>query len=54
MLSSTCLAVVLVPAFFVMLQRIDEKWKGKKDKPAPTSDAATPETLAPAPAAAHE
>jgi HAE1 family hydrophobic/amphiphilic exporter-1 len=54
MLSSTCLAVVLVPAFFVFLQRIDEKWKGKKDKPAPTSDAATPETLAPAPAAAHE
>jgi HAE1 family hydrophobic/amphiphilic exporter-1 len=31
MLSSTCLAVVLVPAFFVVLQRLDERWKGKNE-----------------------
>jgi HAE1 family hydrophobic/amphiphilic exporter-1 len=32
MLSSTFLAVVLVPAFFVLLQQIDENRKGRKEK----------------------
>ena len=30
MIASTCLAVVFVPAFFVVLQRLDERRKGKK------------------------
>ena len=30
MIASTCLAVVFVPAFFVVLQRLDERWSKKK------------------------
>jgi hypothetical protein len=30
MIASTCLAVVFVPAFFVVLQQLDERRKGKK------------------------
>jgi HAE1 family hydrophobic/amphiphilic exporter-1 len=37
MLSSTCLAVVFVPAFFVVLQRLDEARKRKKAPDAPAS-----------------
>lgn len=41
MLSSTFLAVVLVPAFFVLLQQIDENRKGRKEKaPGPEGEAA--------------
>ena len=29
MISSTCLAVLLVPAFFIVLQTLDERRKGK-------------------------
>ncbi|HEY8005464.1 MAG TPA: efflux RND transporter permease subunit [Methylocella sp.] len=32
MIASTCLAVVFVPAFFVVLQRLDERWSKKKIK----------------------
>ena len=39
MLSSTCLAVVLVPAFFVFLQQIDENRKRGKQPAAPSSPA---------------
>lgn len=46
MFSSTCLAVVLVPAFFVVLQRFDEKWKGRREEPASPEGMQTPrETL---------
>lgn len=42
MFSSTCLAVVLVPAFFVVLQRFDEKWKGRREEPASPEGMQTP------------
>lgn len=42
MISSTCLAVVLVPAFFVVLQRLDERRKRQKKKPSTAS--ASPQT----------
>jgi HAE1 family hydrophobic/amphiphilic exporter-1 len=35
MLASTCLAVLLVPAFFVVVQRFEEWLKARKAKPAP-------------------
>ena len=41
MLASTLLAVVFVPAFFVLLQRLDERM-GKKKKPAHTPPATLP------------
>ncbi len=41
MLASTLLAVVFVPAFFVLLQRLDERF-GKKKKPAHTPPATLP------------
>ncbi|QGM46602.1 efflux RND transporter permease subunit [Methylocystis heyeri] len=34
MISSTVLAVVLVPAFFVVLQTLDERWRGSSPKRA--------------------
>src|SRR5262249_20006944 len=34
MIASTCLAVVFVPSFFVIVQRFEEWWKARK-KPAP-------------------
>jgi len=36
MLASTCLAVLFVPSFFVVLQRFDE-WRKTRKKPAPAS-----------------
>ena len=36
MLASTCLAVLFVPSFFVVLQRFDE-WRKARKKPAPAS-----------------
>jgi hydrophobic/amphiphilic exporter-1 (mainly G- bacteria), HAE1 family len=40
MIASTCLAVVFVPAFFVVLQRLDERWK--KTKPVTKEIVAAP------------
>lgn len=34
MISSTCLAVLLVPAFFIVLQTLDERRKGKASPPS--------------------
>lgn len=45
MLSSTFLAVVLVPAFYVVLQQLDERRKGRKATPA--ADSPLAETRAP-------
>ena len=45
MIASTCLAVVFVPAFFVVLQRLDERKRRDKRSGAP------PNELAPKPAA---
>ena len=39
MIASTCLAVVFVPAFFVVLQRLDERWRKKKPTAARAKDA---------------
>jgi HAE1 family hydrophobic/amphiphilic exporter-1 len=44
MIASTCLVVVFVPSFYVVLQRLDERWAGKK---AP----AAAKAVQPAPAA---
>ena len=44
MIASTCLAVVFVPAFFVVLQRLDERWSKKKIGKKPEEE----------PALAHE
>jgi hydrophobic/amphiphilic exporter-1 (mainly G- bacteria), HAE1 family len=35
MIASTCLAVIFVPSFFVVMQRYEEWRKSKKKKPAP-------------------
>ena len=58
MLASTCLAVLFVPSFYTVLQRFEERRKGKKapgsghappePPPAPAPDAGVP----PAPASA--
>jgi HAE1 family hydrophobic/amphiphilic exporter-1 len=40
MLASTCLAVLFVPAFFVMVQRF-ENWRAARTKKAPTAKPAT-------------
>jgi HAE1 family hydrophobic/amphiphilic exporter-1 len=29
MIASTCLAVLFVPSFYVLLQRLEEYWKGR-------------------------
>ena len=34
MIASTCLVVVFVPSFYVVMQRLDERWAGKKAAPA--------------------
>ena len=39
MIASTLLAVVFVPSFFVVLQKLDER---RKKRPAPTKAAAAP------------
>lgn len=41
MISSTVLAVLLVPAFFVVLQTLDERWRGN----SPTRKKSEPKTL---------
>ena len=46
MIASTCLAVVFVPAFFVVLQRLDERRRKKKPSAAPVKDT-LPEPAAP-------
>jgi len=35
MIASTCLAVLFVPSFFVLLQRVEERLKARKARPAP-------------------
>jgi HAE1 family hydrophobic/amphiphilic exporter-1 len=40
MLASTCLAVLFVPAFFVLIQRLEEYRKSRKNKPAASMPAA--------------
>jgi hydrophobic/amphiphilic exporter-1 (mainly G- bacteria), HAE1 family len=40
MIASTCLAVLFVPSFFAVLQRLDERRKGTKTEPAATANAA--------------
>jgi hydrophobic/amphiphilic exporter-1 (mainly G- bacteria), HAE1 family len=40
MLASTCLAVLFVPAFYVMVQKIQDRRKAKAQKPAATTPAA--------------
>jgi hydrophobic/amphiphilic exporter-1 (mainly G- bacteria), HAE1 family len=39
MLASTCLAVLFVPAFFVIVQRFEESRKARKNKPAESKPA---------------
>ena len=39
MISSTVLAVVLVPSFFVLLQKLDERWRRKPPAPKTTEPA---------------
>ena len=40
MIASTCLAVLFVPSFFAVLQRLDERRKGQKQEPAATAHVA--------------
>jgi HAE1 family hydrophobic/amphiphilic exporter-1 len=40
MLASTCLAVLFVPSFFVLIQRFEEYRKGRKNTPAASAPAA--------------
>src|SRR5215831_14016138 len=42
MIASTCLAVLFVPSFFVLLQKLDERRKRKPAKPAKPEPAAKP------------
>ncbi|QGM96788.1 efflux RND transporter permease subunit [Methylocystis parvus] len=42
MLSSTCLAVLFVPAFFVVLQQFDEAWKRRKQSAGAAGAGAPP------------
>ena len=47
MISSTCLVVVFVPSFYVVMQRLEERRKGKpasQAAPPPQSVGATPST----------
>jgi hydrophobic/amphiphilic exporter-1 (mainly G- bacteria), HAE1 family len=50
MIASTCLAVVFVPAFFVVLQRLDERRRKNKPSGAPPKELASEPR---APAASH-
>ncbi len=45
MIASTCLAVVFVPAFFVVLQKLDERRKGAPAAKSATPTEAEPEVL---------
>jgi HAE1 family hydrophobic/amphiphilic exporter-1 len=40
MIASTCLAVLFVPSFFVLLQRVEERLKARKARPAPAASQA--------------
>jgi HAE1 family hydrophobic/amphiphilic exporter-1 len=40
MIASTCLAVLFVPSFFVVLQRFEERLKARKQRPTPAAQAA--------------
>jgi HAE1 family hydrophobic/amphiphilic exporter-1 len=40
MIASTCLAVLFVPSFFVVLQRLEERVRGRKKRPAPAASGA--------------
>jgi hydrophobic/amphiphilic exporter-1 (mainly G- bacteria), HAE1 family len=40
MIASTCLAVLFVPSFFVVLQHIEERLKARKQRPRPAAQAA--------------
>jgi len=42
MMASTCLAVVFVPSFFVIIQRLEERLKGKKPLPPGASEPHAP------------
>jgi HAE1 family hydrophobic/amphiphilic exporter-1 len=42
MLASTCLAVLFVPSFYVVLQRLEE-WRQSRKKPKPSAAAAPPQ-----------
>jgi HAE1 family hydrophobic/amphiphilic exporter-1 len=35
MIASTCLAVLFVPSFFAVLQRVEERLKARKPRPLP-------------------
>jgi hydrophobic/amphiphilic exporter-1 (mainly G- bacteria), HAE1 family len=41
MLASTCLAVLFVPSFYVVLQRIEE-WRQTRKEPKPSTAAEAP------------
>ena len=41
MIASTCLAVLFVPSFFVIMQRFEE-WRASRKRPAPASEPAQP------------
>ena len=43
MIASTCLAVLFVPCFFVLLQRFEEWRKSKKKPPAATTAEPSPQ-----------
>ena len=40
MIASTCLAILFVPSFFVIVQRFEEWRHSRKKKPAPAAPAA--------------
>jgi hydrophobic/amphiphilic exporter-1 (mainly G- bacteria), HAE1 family len=42
MIASTCLAVLFVPSFFVVLQRFEEWLQSRQTMPAPTVAAEAP------------
>jgi HAE1 family hydrophobic/amphiphilic exporter-1 len=45
MLASTCLAVLFVPAFFVVVQRLENWRKSRKSKAAPQPVPQAPNTV---------
>jgi hydrophobic/amphiphilic exporter-1 (mainly G- bacteria), HAE1 family len=38
MLASTLLAIPFVPVFYVLLERMSERWKRRKAPPSPAAD----------------
>jgi hydrophobic/amphiphilic exporter-1 (mainly G- bacteria), HAE1 family len=43
MIASTCLVIVFVPSFFVVMQRMQERWTGRA---VPRLDSAAPRSSA--------